>query len=88
MTILECVTKLRDDLLQCKCVCKADEYHVYDDMLVTVTELLTAKRRDAGYQAVYDRSGKLFEGTSEACALFVDILSEGHPDTELTIKPL
>lgn len=88
MTNLDCVTKLRDDLLRCKLTCDADEYQVYDDMLATVTELLTAKRREAGYQAVYDPKYKLYEGTPEGCALFVDILKEAQPEIELTIKPL
>lgn len=88
MTNLECVTQLRDDLLQCKWTCDADEYQVYDDMLATVTELLTAKRREAGYQAVYDPKYKLYEGTPEACAIFVDILKGAQPEIELTIQSL
>lgn len=88
MTIVDSLKQLRNDLLQCKCVCDVDEHQVIDDMLATVTDLLTAKRREAGYQAVYDRAEKLYEGTPEICALYVDILKEAYPEIELTIQPL
>lgn len=86
--ILESLTRLRDDLLDCKSVCEADEYQVIDDMLDTVTDLLTVKRREAGYQAVYENTVKLYEGTPAACTRLVATMSEVLPEIELTIQPL
>ena len=86
-TKLERLTMMRDALIECKkeSVKDADEWQTYDDMMRKVYNMMLEEKRKAGYMVVYpivDGSAQesLFEGTKEQCAIYTDILLEGHPE--------
>lgn len=87
MTKLDRLETLRSVLIECKkeSVKDADEWQTYDDMLTRVSDQLTEERRKQGWTAVYpikDGSAQeaLFEGTSEQCKIYTDILLQAHPE--------
>lgn len=86
-TKLDRLETLRSVLTECRegSVKDADEWQTYNDMLTRVSDLLTEERRKQGYMAVYpikDGSAQeaLFEGTSEQCKIYTDILLQAHPE--------
>ena len=86
MSQLDRLTMLHDTLLNC---CKdsvkdANDWQTFHNMLTKVGDLLTEERRRLGYMAVYPivngcAQDALFEGTSEQCNTYIDILFENDP---------
>ena len=86
-TKLDRLTMLRDTLLECmqECVKDAYEWQTYDSMTQRVNDLIHEEHRQLGYKAVYpivDGCSReaLFEGSPEACKVYVDILLENHQE--------
>lgn len=86
-TKLDRQTALRDILLELctESTANADEWNMYNEWLGKASDLLTEERRRQGWMAVYpivDGSSRdaIFEGSPEACKVYVDILLENHPE--------
>ena len=78
---------LRDTLVECRkeSVKCSEEWHTYDNMMARVYDLIRKEQRRLGYKAVYPivdgcSRDALFEGSPEACKVYVDILLENHPE--------
>ena len=78
---------LRDTLVECRkeSVKDAEEWQTYDNMMDRVNDLIREEQRRLGYRAVYPivdgcSRDALFEGSPEACKVYVDILLESHPE--------
>ena len=78
---------LRDTLLECKkeSVKDAEEWQTYDNMTSRVNDLIHEEQRRLGYKAVYPivdgcSRDAIFEGSPEACKVYVDILLDNHPE--------
>ena len=87
MSKLDRLTMLRDTLLDCckESVKDADEWQTFHDMLAKVVDMMTDERRRLGYMAVYpivngSAQEALFEGTSDQCKIYTDILLENKPE--------
>ena len=87
MSKLDRLNMLLDNLRKCRneCVRHSEEWLTYNNMIEKVSDMLYEEKRKAGYMAVYpivDGSAQesLFEGTKEQCAIYTDILLEGHPE--------
>lgn len=86
-TKIDRLINLRSALLECKieCVKDADEWQILDDMTKRINELIAEEQHRLGYMAVYhivngQATDELFRGTKEHCDIYVDIMTEGHPD--------
>ena len=87
MSKLERLTTLRDSLLDCckESVKNADEWQTFHDMLAKVKDMISDEHRRLGYMAVYpivngSAQEALFEGTSDQCKIYTDILLENKPE--------
>jgi hypothetical protein len=95
MSKIDRLKMLRNMLLDCcqESVKDADEWQMFHDMLAKVGDLLTDEMRRLGYMAVYpivDGSAQeaLFEGTSEQCKIYTDLLLENNPSMKGNIITL
>ena len=89
MTIskLDRLTTLRDSLLDCceESVKNADEWQTFRDWLARVKDMISDEHRRLGYMAVYpivngSAQEALFEGTSDQCKTYTDILLKNQPE--------
>ena len=86
MSKIDRLTMLRYALLDCcmESVNNAGEWQTFHDMLAKVKDMVRDEYRRLGYMAVYpivDGSAQeaLFEGTSEQCKIYTDLLLENNP---------
>lgn len=84
---LDRLEMLWEALLECKqgSVKDADEWQTYDDMMRKVNGMMLEEKRRLGYMAVYpivngSAQEALFEGTSDQCKIYTDILLENQPE--------
>lgn len=84
MSKLDRLMTLRDSLLDCckESVKNADEWQTFHDMLEKVKGMISDEHRRLSYMAVYpivngSAQEALFEGTSDQCKIYTDLLL-GH----------
>ena len=94
---IERLSMLRKALVECmeESVHDAEEWQVYHDMNEKVKELLHEEYKVQGYSGVYEikdgQAGKcLYEGSQEACDIFVETLLSRHPEykSNIIVSPL
>lgn len=86
-TKLDRLNTLRHALLDCmiESVKDTDEWHIYDDIMKRINDLMAEEHHRLGYMVVYhivngQTRDALFTGTKESCEIYVDILLEGHSE--------
>ncbi len=96
-TKLDRLTMLRDALIECKkdSFNDADEWMTYNDMQHRIDKMLHEERVAYGWSGVYEivdgcAGDCLFEGDSEQCKIYTDIMLEEHPERRgnIIISPL
>lgn len=95
ITKLDRLTALRNTLLELRTesTTNTDEWNTYNEWLGKATDLLTEERRRQGWMAVYPivdgcSQEALFEGTSEQCQIYVDIMKEHNPEADIIVLQL
>lgn len=88
---------LRAALIECKkeSVKDANEWMTYNDMQRRIDRMLHDERVACGWSGVYEivdgcAGDCLFEGDSEQCKIYTDIMLEQHPERRgnINILPL
>lgn len=95
-TKLERLTMIRVALIECrKETMDADEWVTFHDMEQRIEEIIHEERKALGWSGVYEivdgsAGGCLFEGDSEQCKIYADIMLEQHPERRgnIIISPL
>ena len=92
---LERLTILKAALDDCcrEYVKDGEKWQTFRNMSDKVKEMLTDERRKQGWMAVYPivdgcAQESLFEGTKEQCQIYVDILKEKDPKTDIIVLQL
>lgn len=96
-TKLDRLTMLHNALIECKMdsLKDSDEWMTYNDMQQRIDSMLHEERVAQGWSGVYEivdgcAGDCLFEGTSEHCKIYTEIMLERHPERSgnIIISPL
>jgi hypothetical protein len=94
-TKLERLTMIRAALIKCRkeSLWDNDEWNTYNDMQQRIGDMIHKERKRCGWSGVYEivdgcAGDRLFEGDSEQCKIYADIMLEQHPERCGNIKIL
>jgi len=91
-TKLDRLTMIRAALIKCRheSMENNDEWNTYNDMQQRIGDMIHKERKALGWSCVCERvngcvGDRLFEGDSEQCKIYADIMLEQHPERRGTI---